>query len=173
MYSFLCHNHFLKLLCCSLELCFLERTDSEHAAMSVHCSVTGTAVSPPLTCSSGCFYKQKKSEWVSVVKKIPKKNMTLNIMPLMAFRSYLKINGRLFPTQPTQTFECGYCQLLQCFTCEHVQNGFKRRKIFLAFFFLIFIQLHSFSTESAVQEYKCLMCKHGNTMNSLKANIIT
>lgn len=116
-YSFICCNHFLKLLCCYLELRFFEGTDSEHAALPVHCSVTGTAVSPPLTCSSGSFYKQMNAEWISVVKKKnPKKNMTLNIMRLMASRSYLKFNGRLFPTQPTQTSESGYCQLLQCFT---------------------------------------------------------
>lgn len=68
-YSFVCCNHFLKLLCCYLELRFFEGTDSEHAALPVHCSVTGTAVSPPLTCSSGSFYKQMNAEWISVVKK--------------------------------------------------------------------------------------------------------
>lgn len=52
---------------------FFKGTDSDHAVMPVCCNVEGTAVSPPLMCSSGVFYKQMNYEWVSVVKKIQRK----------------------------------------------------------------------------------------------------
>lgn len=134
-YSVLPYNHFFKFLCCYLELHFFEGTGSEHAAMPAHCSVTGTAVSPPLTCSD-CFYKQINSEWVSVVKKSSRKTWLWTSFHLWHPEVIQKLKEDYFPCSPHRRPNLGtgsYCNVLHESMCRMF---LKEDKSFWLFFFL-------------------------------------
>lgn len=170
MYLLFCYNHFKQLLCCYIELCSFEGTDSEHAVMPLHCSVTGTAVSPLLTCSSGCFYKQLNSEWVTVVKKNPRKTWHWTSCHSWHPEAIWKLTEDYFPLSPHRHPNLGTVSYRNVLHESMCRMFLKEEKAFWLFFFLKY--LCSFSTKSAVHVYtfNVQTCK---SMNSLKANIIT
>lgn len=144
--------------------------------MPMHWSVAGTAVSPPLTCSSGGFYKQMNYEWVSVVKKIPRKRWHWASLHSWHPEVIWKLMEDYFPLSSHRhpnlgTARC--CNVLHESMCRMVLNEeisfwlCKKKKS------LCSCTISRFSSESAVHQYKCLMCKHANTVNSLQAYLIT